>query len=154
MNFEKSILSFLGLGSLKYGGNTLSIAALATFILLLPIDLRSPISLMILIAFSPIAVLLISNKRKEYTPKPKIVADKLMLMMMLSSMEFISIDIIRYLIMVLILILSINVPMLEYDINEDKPGVVIIKMSIILILVMFLTITMNLSLVLLKLNDI
>ncbi len=152
MDFGTALLSFFGIGKLKYGANSLSLAAAAVAISLLPIDYRADVALMLFIALSPIVCLLIYNARLSFVATSGVAIDKILILLLLSSFEFLSADLIRYFIMASVLILSLNVPFLNFDAKADKSSSVIIKILIVCVVVVFITVMLNLSIVLLKLS--
>lgn len=152
MNRLKDILNLWGVANWKYLSITFPLIFLYLLIIVIPYDYRALFIGLLSTAIIPVTTIMIANTRASI-PIRKINSEKIIAFLVVSNLEFIHIDELRFGIFTLLLAFIYNLPFLKYDIYKSRALEIIAKLSFSTALAIFLTMTINLSILLLKITS-
>ncbi|GEM_PF-3366778 len=145
------ILNFWGTGELKHLQLALPILIAFIAISIVPYDYRIIFINLVSVACVPISIILITNEKKLFA-KRKIVFDKIIPFILVSNLDFVSIDEIRYLIFALLYMILLHLPFIKYDFYKSRPIEVISKLTFATVLSLFIAQLIALGILLLQIS--
>jgi len=146
------ILNFWGIGELKHLNIALPILIVSFAISIIPYEGRVMFINLLSLSCVPTAIILLVNERKSFAKK-KIIIDKLIPFILVSNLDFVSIDEIRYIIFAVLYIILLNLPFIKYDFYKSRPFEIISKLSFAIVLSFFIAQIIALGILLLQISQ-
>ncbi|HOQ48976.1 MAG TPA: hypothetical protein PLV01_04015 [Candidatus Kapabacteria bacterium] len=146
------ILNFWGIGELKHLNIALPILIVSFAISIIPYEGRVMFINLLSLSCVPSAIILLVNERKSLAKK-KIIIDKLIPFILVSNLDFVSVDEIRYIIFAVLYIILLNLPFIKYDFYKSRPIEIISKLSFAIVLSLFIAQIIALGILLLQISQ-